>query len=309
MYKILQAVVVLGAFLFIGISPIVAQNEAIGMSSLKQAKLPTSNDSTLQIKGVIPFSDLNLALQYKDNVKSLNLQNQNLTKFPIEILQFKNLEILDLSHNALTDIPNDIAQLQQLQFLCLNNNKLSTIPASIGSIQTLHTLLLDENRQDFILPAELENLNNLKYIKLSNLKTVPNYLWNMKSLENLRILNSHLAVIPSDIQNLTQLKQICLMNNDLTEIPVELYKLSNLDYLSVGYNKITQINSAVNNLKKLTYFGVFGNPISTLELSDKFINHLDFFSAWDTKLPEDYFKSLNPKSAKTQINSSGKGIK
>jgi Leucine-rich repeat (LRR) protein len=99
------------------------------------------------------------------------------------------------------------------------------------------------------------------------------------------------------------------MNNDLTDLPIELYKLSNLDYLSVGYNKISQINSAVNNLKKLTYFGIFGNPITTLELTDKFINHLDFFSVWDTQLPTSYFENIKPKSVKTQVNSTGKGIK
>ena len=141
MYKILQAVVVLGAFLFLGNPSFATQNETLGMSSLKQDKHFTKDDPSLQIKGLIPFSDLKLALLHKDNVISLNLQNQNLTKFPLEVLQFKNLEVLDLSHNALTEIPNDISQLQKLKFLCLNNNKLSTIPASIGNIQTIHSLL------------------------------------------------------------------------------------------------------------------------------------------------------------------------
>ncbi len=59
------------------------------------------------------------------NLKVLNLSNNQFTGVPAEIGQLKNLEVLDLSNNKITGLPNELGNLSKLKILNLKGNNYS----------------------------------------------------------------------------------------------------------------------------------------------------------------------------------------
>ena len=73
------------------------------------------------------FYDLAEAKLKPQLVIELDLSKNKLSKFPEEILQFKNLKFLVLSHNEISEIPNDINKLHKLIGLDLSHNPISDL--------------------------------------------------------------------------------------------------------------------------------------------------------------------------------------
>lgn len=114
----------------------------------------------------ILYTDLKLALENPLKVKRLSLSGKKLTKFPKEILQFKNLIELDLSKNKLEKLPAEIGQLTRLEDLNLAMNKLEELPEEICDLKRLRKLDLRKNKV-WRLPARLGDLKKLEYLNLN----------------------------------------------------------------------------------------------------------------------------------------------
>ena len=67
-------------------------------------------------------------LNDSEQIIKLRLSGLRLSEFPIEIIQFKNLQELDLRNNKLTSWPVEMADLVNLQQLDLSRNKLNAWP-------------------------------------------------------------------------------------------------------------------------------------------------------------------------------------
>ncbi|MFH6962319.1 leucine-rich repeat domain-containing protein [Flavobacterium plurextorum] len=78
-------------------------------------------------KGKSTFYDLAEAKLKPQLVIELDLSKNKLSKFPDEVLQFKNLKFLVLSHNEISEIPNDINKLHKLIGLDLSHNPISDL--------------------------------------------------------------------------------------------------------------------------------------------------------------------------------------
>jgi hypothetical protein len=76
------------------------------------------------IKEKSTFYDLKKALKKPEEVTKLDLTLQNLTEFPIEILQMPNIKYLNLSNNKISTIPLEIKKLNRLDELYLKNNSI-----------------------------------------------------------------------------------------------------------------------------------------------------------------------------------------
>lgn len=107
------------------------------------------------------FTNLKKALKNPELVYRLDLSGQKISKFPDEILKFRNLQWLDLSLNALSTLPEEIASLSNLQKLILTGNKLEELPKAIGALSSLQTLDLSGN----LLIALVEDLYKLKNLE------------------------------------------------------------------------------------------------------------------------------------------------
>ncbi len=136
------------------------------------------------------YTSLESALKNPDQVYKLKLSKQDLTEFPKEILQFKNLMALDLSKNKIKVIPEEIATLKQLRILNLSRNKIHDIPTTIGQLIELRALIMNQNEIE-VIPKEIGKLIHLEYLDLwdNNLFVIPDELRNLKALKELDLRN------------------------------------------------------------------------------------------------------------------------
>ena len=91
-----------------------------------------------------------------ENLKNLNLEDNQFQNLPKAFEKLINLSTLNLKHNKLTILPKSIGNLKNLVHLFLDNNKLSSLPKSIGEMINLKTLSLTDNSLK-IIPELLEN--------------------------------------------------------------------------------------------------------------------------------------------------------
>ncbi len=92
-----------------------------------------------------------------DNIVLL-LRMRNISTFPVEICELKNLIELELYHTQFTSIPSSIGKLKNLEHLNLYNNQLTAIPERIGELKNLKKLYLDNN-QLTVIPENIFDLN------------------------------------------------------------------------------------------------------------------------------------------------------
>jgi Leucine-rich repeat (LRR) protein len=140
------------------------------------------------------------------------------------------------------------------------------------------------------------------------LAEVPPFLWEMNSLENVRLWYCNLTAVPSSVKNLIHLKEVCFKGNQLNSLPDDLFALPELTYLNVGENKFAYLPESLNKLSKLDYLGIFSNPIKELKLDDNMLKHVRFIAAWNTELAPDFKNSIEKNSTITKVNQSGNGL-
>lgn len=72
-------------------------------------------------------------IRFLQNLKVLNLSNNQFTGVPAEIGQLQNLEVLDLSNNGITGLPSELGNLRNLKILNVSGNDYSA--ADLAGIQ------------------------------------------------------------------------------------------------------------------------------------------------------------------------------
>ena len=82
-------------------------------------------------------------VRFLQNLKVLNLSNNNFTGLPAEIGQLKNLEVLNVSNNSLTGLPNELGNLSNLKVLNLKGNDYSTSDLSNIQLKLPKTVVIE----------------------------------------------------------------------------------------------------------------------------------------------------------------------
>lgn len=83
----------------------------------------------------------------KVSLESLNVSNNQLEgSLQAEIRHLQNLKVLDLSNNNFSGVPAEIGQLQKLEVLNLSNNKITGLPNELGNLSNLKLLDLSGNQ-------------------------------------------------------------------------------------------------------------------------------------------------------------------
>jgi Leucine-rich repeat (LRR) protein len=91
-------------------------------------------------------------------IQELNLANNSLTgSLPGEIRFLQNLKVLNLSNNQFTGLPAEIGQLQNLEVLDVSNNKITGLPNELGNLKNLQVLKLTGNQYS---ASDLEGIKN-----------------------------------------------------------------------------------------------------------------------------------------------------
>lgn len=101
-----------------------------------------------------------------DNLLTINLSGQGLTKTPDYVFGKKDTQELNLSNNKLSGaLQAEVRHLTNLRVLNLSNNKFTGVPAEVGQLKKLEILDLSNNNLTG-LPYELGNLSNLRVLNL-----------------------------------------------------------------------------------------------------------------------------------------------
>ncbi len=90
-----------------------------------------------------------------------------MSELPPEIGNLNNLRFLELINDQLVELPPEIGQLSNLQELSPHNNQLRELPPEIGNLTNLQRLSLSHNQLSE-LPPEIGNLSNLQDLGLSD---------------------------------------------------------------------------------------------------------------------------------------------
>ena len=72
------------------------------------------------------------------------LSHNQISSFPLSLLNLKQLNVLDLASNKITRIPAEVARLEATE-LVLNCNQVSVIAPEVSQCPRLKTLRLEEN--------------------------------------------------------------------------------------------------------------------------------------------------------------------
>ncbi len=136
------------------------------------------------------YTDLATALLNKDSVVKLSLRKSKLKAFPMEVLQFKNLQYLDISKNNIKEIPDSIILLSKLQYFACSKTGLERIPKNIGDLENLKYIYINQNELTS-LPYSFGRLINLRHIDLwdNNLDEFPASMNNLVNLKTLDLRN------------------------------------------------------------------------------------------------------------------------
>ncbi len=170
------------------------------------------------------FYDIKSASENPLLVEKLVLHRKDLTEFPAEIIQMKNLEELILDANEIKTIPPEIGELVNLSRISLKFNDLDSLPKEIGKLKNLKELSLEHNKLKQI-PKEIGNLENMEflYIGKNELKYLPPEIGKLIHLKELNISKSGvMLVIPAEYKNLKQLDILIIDHSTQTSFNLKL---------------------------------------------------------------------------------------
>jgi Leucine-rich repeat (LRR) protein len=207
-----------------------------------------SNCSTLDLKCMDLTDDTfpNISLSIAKKVKFLFLSENNLTKIPEQLINFKNIEVLDVSHNKIINVKHLPISLLEL---CISYNPLITF-------------------------SETLNCNNIVTLDCSNckLKTIPNFI-NLKLL-----LCGHNNIV--SICNFNNLKKLLCDTNKIKEIK----GCPNIEYLDCNKNPINLLDNNMCALEHLICSDTilstlpYKSPIKTIESFNNNIHDLRYIA-------------------------------
>jgi Leucine-rich repeat (LRR) protein len=154
---------------------------------------------SLTLDTLTAYTNLEEALKNPEKVIKLELRKCHLKKFPMEILQFPNLQYLDLTKNNIKELPTEISQLKNLQYFSISKNGLEELSPQIGDLTNLYYLNANQNELTS-LPTTVGKLTKLKNFDLwsNNIDKFPDEMRNMK---NLLVLDLRVILIPDIQQN------------------------------------------------------------------------------------------------------------
>ncbi|MHA1522597.1 MAG: leucine-rich repeat domain-containing protein [Promethearchaeota archaeon] len=111
------------------------------------------------------------------------------------------------------------------------------------------------------LPPEIWELDSLEELKLTGnyLPKLPPEIGNLRSLQILDLSFITLSQVPPEIGNLPLLKELNLSNNALESLPSEISRLSQLENLYLSQNKLKTLPQSFSQLNSLKNIGLEKN--------------------------------------------------
>eukprot|EP00833_Pecoramyces_ruminatium_P010194 jgi/Orpsp1_1/1184226/evm.model.c7180000088624.1 len=197
----------------------------------------------------------------------------------VKILSFEEFE---LKQNHLDQISN-LKDLEKIKFLYTDFPRKAKF--NFKENKKLTSFEYKGGNSDKIIDGvhEIPNLKELTVI--SDLKSIPDSIFNIKSLEYLDLSDNSISKIPEKIGNLENLKHLNLRwNYDISTIPDKIGNLRNLEYIDISSSSIASIPNSLCDIKNLTYIDLHYNKISKLPENIVNLKELNYLDLEENKL-------------------------
>ncbi|KAI4110967.1 MAG: hypothetical protein LQ339_000969 [Xanthoria mediterranea] len=190
----------------------------------------------------------------------VDLKGRSLVTIPITLYQ-KSAEIisLNLSRNLALDVPKDFIQgcsnLREIRYI---SNEAWKLPPSFSLATKLTVLDLSNNSLEQLEHAELDKLQNLVSLKLSNnkLRYLPAYFNSYQSLRSLNISSNYLETFPDFLCDLKSLIDLDISFNAIRALP-KIGQLTSLERLWATNNQLSGTFSdqfkELRNIKEIDF--------------------------------------------------------
>ncbi|XP_045691243.1 leucine-rich repeat-containing protein 40 isoform X4 [Phyllostomus hastatus] len=232
-----------------------------------------------------------VSFSYLFNLVRLNLSSNQLKNLPAEIGGMKKLKHLDCNSNLLETIPLELAGMESLELLYLQRNKLRFLPA-FPSCKLLKELHVGENQIEMLGAEHLKHLNSILVLDLrdNKLKSVPDEITLLQSLERLDLSNNDISSLPYSLGKL-HLKLLALEGNPMRTIRREIINKGTQEVLKYLRSKIkddgpSQSDSVIETAMTLpSECRVNVHAIITLKI-------LDYSDKQTTLIPDEVFDAV-----------------
>uniref|UniRef100_A0A673U9T6 Leucine-rich repeat protein SHOC-2 n=1 Tax=Suricata suricatta TaxID=37032 RepID=A0A673U9T6_SURSU len=181
------------------------------------------------------------------NLEDLDLSNNRLTTVPASFSSLSSLVRLNLSSNQLKSLPAEISGMKRLKHLDCNSNLLETVPPELANMESLELLYLRRNKLRFL--PEFPSCRLLKELHVGENQIEmlgPEHLKHLNSILVLDLRDNKLKSVPDEITLLQSLERLDLSNNDISSLPCSLGKL-HLKFLALEGNPLRTIRREIIN--------------------------------------------------------------
>lgn len=120
------------------------QRNGTGVTVYDGITVPQATE-VLDLSGRALTGSLKAEIRHLEQLRSLDISDNEFTGLPAEIGQLANLESLDLSNNPLTGLPRELGNLQQLRTLDVRGTNYSEVDMEIikASLPATTEILVD----------------------------------------------------------------------------------------------------------------------------------------------------------------------
>ncbi|KAI4325242.1 hypothetical protein MLD38_030657 [Melastoma candidum] len=281
-------------------------------SEFKATNLQWRNLAVLEISGADVKDEWDgwRGIEASSNLKVLIISNCNLLSRTPDLSACLNLEMLTLkSCGRLTEIDGSICTLKHLTYMEIRNcYKLRKLPQGFGSLTSLRELRLfgpthpkllgpkfqmgtslcdlsSLSRMEIhhkgikVLPEELGKLRALECLDLcfcQKMFRLPDSVWRLEGLLELRVSRTALRVLPDEIENLKNLKVLDLSFTQVRKLPASIGKLKKLEQLLAAIPQLEgEVPSEIGEMSSLKVLELSNSDICGLPATIWQINQLE----------------------------------
>ncbi len=177
-----------------------------------------------------------------------------------------NVSELKLRGSCLRALPSDIRRLEHLEILDVSQTQITTLPDEIGDLRRLRVLSCSECWGLKTVPDALVRLTSLEEFNLwgTHITNLPD----LSGLSQLHTLNlgaiRSLASVPATCASLPSLRHLNVYGHSVEAIPAAIFGLAGLQELEVGDDALDELPEDVGDLRGLRRLSVYASHLQTL---------------------------------------------
>ncbi|KAL8101932.1 hypothetical protein AgCh_033727 [Apium graveolens] len=236
----------------------------------------------------------------------------NLRSLQSTICNLRSLEVLFIGKcQSLEALPTKLGNIRSLKELDAVGLTVSNLPVSIGRLSKLVDLRLDDNNNLETLPSTICYLRALKFLSVSNCKSLealPIELGNIESLEKLYAEGLNILKLPESVGRLSKLVDLRLSyNRRLVTLPDTICDLTALEILRISYcTSLSTLPDSIRRLSKLVELRLTSNEgLKTLPDSICSLRALEVLSVDQCRSLESLPVELGNIQSLTELNAEG----